>query len=77
MIAAAQMGLLVGEDMLRLAAVHVIGKIDPGTKNAKHEWRGDLLGLINISPQTDGLTDLMPQPQGADQGIQNEHKDTE
>ena len=63
--------------MLLFAAIHVIGKIDPGTKNAKHEWQGDLLGLINISPQTDGLTDLMPQTQGADRGIQEKRKNIE
>lgn len=76
MIAAAQMGLLVGEDMLRLAAVHVIREIDLGAKDPKHKRRGELLGLINIALQTNSLTNLMPQPQRADQGIQNEHKDT-
>ena len=36
-IPAAQMRLLMGDDLLPAAAVHVVGQIDPRPEHAEHE----------------------------------------
>ena len=76
-VAPAQVRLLVGNDVLPVAAVHAIWEINSRTDRTEHERRINPLRLVDVSPQADRLAYPVPQPQRADQGIQNEHKDTE
>ena len=71
-ISAPKMGLLMGNDILPAAAVHMVRQIDLRADRPKHERRVDALGLINIAPQADGLADSAVQAEAADRAVQKQ-----
>ena len=71
-VAPAQVRLLVGNDVLPVAAVHAIWEINSRTDRTEHERRINPLRLVDVSPQADRLAYPVPQPQRADHGIQEQ-----
>ena len=74
MVAAAQMGLLVGNDMALIAGLHVIRKIDFGLDDPEQKRRMHILTLIDPALQAHGFTEPPAQPAIADGGIQKKQR---
>lgn len=76
-VSAANVRLLVGDDMVQILTVDIIGKVDPWSDNAQYKGRADIFTLVNIFPENDSLADPAPQMPIADGGIHKESSDTD
>ena len=71
-VSSANVGLLMGNHMTQILPIHIVRQIDLRFDNAQHEWRCDILTLVDVIPEDDCFANFAAQTPIADGSVKQQ-----